>query len=154
MATRLCGISNTHGNGVLNLFVHNTFFSFFAFSSLNHSTLLYVKINKSNLKAINNGNKKIVARREKISIIDLNLIDLDVKIDTGANSNALHCDHIVIDEATNRVSFVLLDEVHESYHGRKITLPIYKIKKSEKFKRSIRRETLCKSNGEIFWKRV
>lgn len=73
--------------------------------------------------------KKIVGRREKISIIDLELIDLDVKIDTGADSNALHCDHIVIDEATNRVSFVLLDEVHESYHGRKITLPIYKIKK-------------------------
>ena len=72
-------------------------------------------------------NKKIVGRKEIITILDLNLIDLDAKVDTGADSNALHCDHIEIENGN--VSFTLLDEVHPSYHGKRITLPIYKIKR-------------------------
>jgi hypothetical protein len=73
--------------------------------------------------------KKIVGRRELISIIDLELFDLDAKVDTGADSNALHCDHIEISEDEQSVSFILLDEVHEAYHGRRMTFPLYKIKK-------------------------
>lgn len=72
-------------------------------------------------------NKKIVGRREFISIIDLELFNLDAKVDTGADSNALHCDHIEIED--DKVSFTLLDEVHEAYHGKRMTFPIYKIKK-------------------------
>ena len=72
--------------------------------------------------------KTIVGRREIISIIDLELYALDAKVDTGADSNALHCDHIEIDEETNTVSFTLLDEVHEAYHGKRLTFPLYKIK--------------------------
>ncbi len=72
-------------------------------------------------------NKKIVGRKEIISIIDLDLIDLDAKIDTGADSNALHCDHIEITE--NIVHFTLLDEIHPAYHGKRISLPLYKLKK-------------------------
>ena len=72
--------------------------------------------------------KKIVGRKELISIIDLELFDLDAKVDTGADSNALHCDDIVIDD-DNMVHFRLLDEVHESYHGKKVTMPLYKVKK-------------------------
>ncbi|MCD4757839.1 MAG: RimK/LysX family protein [Arcobacteraceae bacterium] len=73
------------------------------------------------------GEKKIVGKRELISIIDLELFDLDAKVDTGADSNALHCDHI--DIVGDTVSFTLLDEVHEAYHGKRMTFPIYKIKK-------------------------
>ncbi|MFA6137456.1 MAG: RimK/LysX family protein [Sulfurimonas sp.] len=72
--------------------------------------------------------KKIIGTKEIISIIDLELYDLDVKIDTGADSNALHCDDIFIDEQ-NFVHFKLLDEVHASYHGKKMKMPLYKIKK-------------------------
>ena len=63
-------------------------------------------------------NKLIVGRRELISIVDLELFDLDAKVDTGADSNALHCDDIVVDEVKNEVSFTLLDEVHEAYRER------------------------------------
>lgn len=71
--------------------------------------------------------KKIVGCKEIISILDLNLFDLDAKVDTGADSNAIHCDHIEIND--NQVSFTLLDEIHPSYHGKRITVPLYKIKK-------------------------
>lgn len=73
-------------------------------------------------------NKKIIGKKELISIIDLELFNLDAKIDTGADSNALHCDDIFIDEQNN-VHFTLLDEIHESYHGKRMILPLYKLKK-------------------------
>ncbi len=73
-------------------------------------------------------NKKIIGKRELISILDLELFDLDAKVDTGADSNALHCDDIFIDEHNN-VHFMLLDEVHEAYHGKKMIMPLYKVKK-------------------------
>ncbi|MDX9744397.1 MAG: clan AA aspartic protease, partial [Arcobacteraceae bacterium] len=60
------------------------------------------------------GEKKVIGRRELISIVDLELFDLDAKIDTGADSNALHCDDITIDDENN-VHFTLLDEIHDSY---------------------------------------
>ena len=72
--------------------------------------------------------KKIIGRREIVSILDLELIDLDAKIDTGADSNSLHCDDIYIDDE-NFVHFKLLDEIHPAYHGKKIKLPLYKLKK-------------------------
>ena len=70
---------------------------------------------------------KIIGRVETISILDLELFDLDAKIDTGAYSNSLHCDDIFVDE-DNFVHFKLLDKIHPSYHGRKIKLPLYKTK--------------------------
>lgn len=72
--------------------------------------------------------KKIVGKKELISIIDLELYDLDAKIDTGAYSNALHCDHIFVDD-NNFVHFRLLDEVHPYYNGKIIVMPLHKIKK-------------------------
>lgn len=80
--------------------------------------------------------KKIIGRREKIAIVGLELYDLDAKIDTGADSNALHCDDINLEEE-GYVSFKLLDEVHESYHGKKMRMPLYKIKRVKS------------SNGEV-----
>lgn len=71
---------------------------------------------------------KIVGRKELISILDLELFDLDAKVDTGADSNALHCDDIYVDE-DKLVHFTLLDEVHPSYHGKKMIRPLHKLKK-------------------------
>lgn len=73
--------------------------------------------------------KKIVGRKEKISIKSLELFDLDAKVDTGADSNALHCDNIKVNEEKNEVTFCLLDEIHPAYHGTTITYPIFKMKK-------------------------
>jgi len=71
--------------------------------------------------------KKIVGRKELISIIDLELENLDAKVDTGADSNALHCDDIYID-GEEFVHFTLLDEVHEAYHGKKMIMPLHQIR--------------------------
>ena len=72
--------------------------------------------------------KKVIGKREIVSILDLELFDLDAKVDTGADSNSLHCDDIFIDDE-NFVHFTLLDKVHPAYHGKKIKMPLYKLKK-------------------------
>lgn len=80
--------------------------------------------------------KVIIGRKEIISILDLELYDLDAKVDTGADSSALHCDNIDLSEE-GFVSFCLLDEVHEAYHGKRLRLPLYKLKRVKS------------SNGEV-----
>lgn len=72
--------------------------------------------------------KKIIGKKEVIDILDLELFSLDAKIDTGADSNSLHCDDIFVDEE-NFVHFKLLDKIHPAYHGKKIKIPLYKLKK-------------------------
>lgn len=72
--------------------------------------------------------KQIIGSKELISILDLELYNLDAKVDTGADSSALHCDHIEIDD-NNMVHFTLLDEVHPAYHGKRMQMPLYKVKK-------------------------
>lgn len=70
---------------------------------------------------------KTIGRVEPISILCLELFDLDAKIDTGAYSNSIHCDDIkILDDGF--VSFKLLDKIHPSYHNKKFILPIYKFK--------------------------
>lgn len=69
----------------------------------------------------------IIGRIEPISILDLELFDLDAKIDTGAYSNSLHCDDITVEDGF--VTFRLLDKVHPSYHNKKIKIPLYQEKR-------------------------
>lgn len=70
---------------------------------------------------------KTIGRVETISILDLELFDLDAKIDTGAYSNSLHCDDIFVDDS-NFVHFRLLDKIHPSYHNKRVKMPLFKIK--------------------------
>jgi hypothetical protein len=97
--------------------------------------------------------KKIVGRREIISIIDLELFNLDAKVDTGADSNALHCDHIEISDDEQNVSFTLLDEVHEAYHGKRMTFPLYKIKKVKSSNGQLQLRPSIKVTVEFFGKK-
>lgn len=98
-------------------------------------------------------NKKIVGRREIISIIDLELYNLDAKVDTGADSNALHCDHIEICEESNTVTFTLLDEIHESYHGKRLIFPLYKLKKVKSSNGQIQTRPSIKVSVEFYGKK-
>jgi hypothetical protein len=97
--------------------------------------------------------KKTIGRRELVSILDLHLYDLDAKVDTGADSNALHCDHIAIDKQSNTVSFTLLDDVHESYHGKRLTLPIYQIKRVKSSNGHVQLRPAIKVTIEFFGKK-
>lgn len=96
--------------------------------------------------------KKIIGAKESISILDLELFDLDAKIDTGADSSSLHCDDIFIDE-NNHVHFTLLDKVHPSYHGKRLVMPIYKMKEVKSSNGHVQNRASIKVSVEFFGKR-
>ena len=79
--------------------------------------------------------KKTVGRFEKVDLPELSLFTLDAKIDTGADSSALHCHDIQVDEEAKTVTFNLLDPSHPDYHEKRITLPV------------TRKRTVRSSNG-------
>ena len=96
--------------------------------------------------------KKIIGAKESISILDLELFDLDAKIDTGADSSSLHCDDIFIDE-NNYVHFTLLEKTHPSYNGKRIVMPIYKMKEVKSSNGAVQTRASIKVNVEFFGKR-
>ncbi|MCW8821684.1 MAG: RimK/LysX family protein [Sulfurovum sp.] len=69
---------------------------------------------------------EVIGYIETVDLPELELFGLDAKIDTGADSCSIHCDDIIVNG--DMVTFLLHDEVHASYHGKKITLPISKRK--------------------------
>lgn len=69
--------------------------------------------------------KRIVGSIESISLPELELYDIDVKVDTGAENCAMHADIISVTVTT--VTFQFLDGVHPSYNGKIFTLPISRI---------------------------
>ena len=95
--------------------------------------------------------KKIIGRQEHICILDLELYDLDAKVDTGADSSSLHCDDIIIDE-NGFVTFTLLDDVHASYHGKKFTMPIYKIRKIKSSNGTVQKRAFIQVTVDFFGK--
>jgi len=70
---------------------------------------------------------EIIGYIETIDLPELDLFGLDAKIDTGADSCSIHCDEIMVEG--DQVTFLLHDNIHEAYHGKKITLAIAKRKK-------------------------
>lgn len=70
---------------------------------------------------------EVIGYIESVDLPKMELFGLDAKIDTGADSCSLHCDEMKV--KGDVVTFLLHDEVHEAYHGKKITLPIHKIKR-------------------------
>jgi len=61
--------------------------------------------------------KPTLGRRDKADFPEFNLIDLDVKIDTGAFTSAIHCHHIETTEQNGLklIRFRLLDPSHPQY---------------------------------------
>jgi hypothetical protein len=70
---------------------------------------------------------EVIGHIETVDLAELELFTLDAKIDTGADSCSMHCDDIEV--KGKKVTFTLHDEVHPSYHGKRLTLPIFKIKR-------------------------
>jgi hypothetical protein len=60
--------------------------------------------------------RQTIGRREIVDFPDLRLFGLAAKIDTGANTTALHCQHVRVENGV--LYFRLLDESHPEYDDR------------------------------------
>ncbi|AVR44955.1 peptidase [Christiangramia fulva] len=69
--------------------------------------------------------KIVIGRFDKADFPVLNLNDVAVKIDTGAYTSSIHCDHIIEDDDGIHCTF--LDEEHPMYNGKKFSFREYDI---------------------------
>lgn len=69
--------------------------------------------------------KITIGRFDKADFPDLHLEDIAVKVDTGAYTSSIHCDHIVEEKGVLRCTF--LDEEHPLYNGRTFRFTDYDI---------------------------
>lgn len=62
---------------------------------------------------------ELLGRTDRIDLPGLELEDIHAKIDTGAYTSSLHC--LKADVVNGNLEFVLLDEEHPEFTGRKYT---------------------------------
>ena len=74
--------------------------------------------------------KITIGRYDKADFPELNLQDIDVKVDTGAYTSSIHCHHIKEREVDGNkyIEFFLLDPSHPEYNNEKFTSNKYKRK--------------------------
>lgn len=72
--------------------------------------------------------KLLIGTVDKIDFLEFNLKDIDCKIDTGANTSAIHCHKVQLHEKEGKsfISFQLLDPKHPAYQS--ITFSSYDFK--------------------------
>ncbi|APY11176.1 peptidase [Seonamhaeicola sp. S2-3] len=80
-------------------------------------------------------NKKIIGRIDKIDFPKLELYNIDVKIDTGAYTSAIHCSEII--EIDHALLCIFNSDVHQNFGKTEIIFESYSltnVKSSNGFK--------------------
>lgn len=72
----------------------------------------------------------VIGRRERISFPDLNLFNIEAKIDTGAYSTTIHCHDIMLKNIDGKqlLCFKLLDPEHAEYSDKEIRFEHFQLK--------------------------
>ena len=79
--------------------------------------------------------KKIIGRVDKVDFSILYLFNIDVKIDTGAYTSAIHCSQIIEDNKTLKCTFY--SEGHANFSGKEVVFETFSrtnVKSSNGFK--------------------
>lgn len=69
--------------------------------------------------------KITIGRIEKVHFPELDLFDIDAKIDSGAYTSSIHCHDIWENTEENILFFKLLDPTHENYNEKKLSFENY-----------------------------
>lgn len=75
--------------------------------------------------------KIIIGRKDKAYFPDLGLKGLDIKMDTGAYTSAIHCHHIELKEKDGKeiLIFKLLDPSHPKYSDQELSVTRFEEKR-------------------------
>lgn len=84
--------------------------------------------------------KQIIGRTDKVDFPELGFNNIDVKIDTGAYTSSIHCNHIR--EEGDLLCCTFLDPQHADYNGKEMFFKAYDI------------TAVKSSNGEIQYRYV
>lgn len=70
--------------------------------------------------------KRNIGRIDKADFPILNLVDIEVKVDTGAYTSSIHCKNVKVED--NYLKCTFLDEEHAQYHEKEIVFDEYDVK--------------------------
>jgi hypothetical protein len=75
--------------------------------------------------------KKLIGTRDRIDLPEFSLYELPCKIDTGAETSAIHCHRVKLIEINgiDTISFRLLDPSHEAYNNKEFRTTNFREKK-------------------------
>lgn len=98
--------------------------------------------------------KKIIGRTDKADFPELDLEDIDIKIDTGAYTSAIHCHKIkqVFEEGEHFIEFSLLDPSHPQYATKKFRTKNFKEKSIKSSNGSKETRFIIKTKVTLFEK--
>ncbi|MFD2248324.1 ATP-dependent zinc protease [Pontibacter ruber] len=75
--------------------------------------------------------KKVIGRREMVSFPELNIEEIEAKIDTGAYTSAIHCSDIHEEtkpDGSKVIALDLLDPSHPQYNHKKLEFSEYDLR--------------------------
>tara|TARA_R110000751_G_scaffold19002_7_gene57312 strand:+ start:979 stop:1449 length:471 start_codon:yes stop_codon:yes gene_type:complete len=94
--------------------------------------------------------KVIIGRIDRADFPKLGLSDIDIKIDTGAYTSSIHCNHIR--EEDNILCCTFLDPKHPEYNGKEMRFSDYDITAVKSSNGEIQYRYVVQSNITIFQK--
>ena len=94
----------------------------------------------------------IIGRIDKADFPELNLREIDVKVDTGAYTSSIHCHEVkeVDRNGVKHIEFKLLDPSHPEYEERVFKVKNYKAKAIKSSFGSVEHRFIVKTNIVIF----
>ena len=96
--------------------------------------------------------RRIIGRREIVSFPDLDLLNIEAKIDTGAYGSALDCKEVkqFKENGQDYVSFIPLDQEHPSFEHKQIKWPVFRIKPVKNSSGQAEERVFIKTKLEFF----
>ena len=96
--------------------------------------------------------KLIIGRRDIVDFPELNLNNIEIKMDTGAYTSSIHCHHIEekIMDGQKVIRFELLDPTHPQYNNKEFLTKNYKIKRIKNSFGSTEKRYIINTNIKIF----
>jgi hypothetical protein len=106
-------------------------------------------------KPFNLKKKIIIGRKDKGDFPALGLMDVDLKIDTGAYTSAIHCHKIALKERDGKqiLTFKLLDPSHPQYENKEFSTEDFKEKRVKNSFGSSEKRFVIKTNIRLFGKK-
>jgi hypothetical protein len=95
--------------------------------------------------------KKIIGRIDKVDFPALDLIDIDIKIDTGAYTSSMHCHQVV--EKDNLLKCLFFDKEHANYNKKIIVFKNYSTTKVKSSNGMVENRYVVKTTINLFDKK-